>query len=87
MSTGRMALALLAAVAVCPASAATLRPLFPKKTRQSLCSLERLSKVTLRSGQLHLQPLAQSSETKSYKIVLIVGADRHEIEIAQGTDK
>ena len=38
-------------------------------------------------GQLHLQPLAQSSETKSYKIVLIVGADRHEIEIAQGTDK
>jgi len=35
----------------------------------------------------YLQPLAQSSETKSYKIVLMVGADRHEIEIAQGTDK
>jgi len=38
-------------------------------------------------GQLHLQPLAQSGEPKSYKIVLTVGADRHEIEIAQGTDR
>jgi hypothetical protein len=36
-------------------------------------------------GQLHLQPLAQSSETKSYKIVLMVGADRHEIEIEQAS--
>jgi hypothetical protein len=35
-------------------------------------------------GQLHLQPLAQSSEVKSYQIVLTVGADRHEIEIMQG---
>ncbi len=38
-------------------------------------------------GQLHLQPLAQSSETKSYKIVLMVGGDRHEIEVTQGTDR
>jgi hypothetical protein len=38
-------------------------------------------------GQLHLQPLAQSGEPKSYKILLTVGADRHEIEIAQGTDR
>ena len=36
-------------------------------------------------GQLHLQPLAQSGEAKSYKIVLMVGADRHEIEVSQGT--
>jgi hypothetical protein len=36
-------------------------------------------------GQLHLQPLAQSVDTKSYKIVLTVGADRHEIEIMQGS--
>jgi hypothetical protein len=36
-------------------------------------------------GQLHLQPLAQSSEAKSYKIVLIVGNDRHEIEIEQAS--
>ena len=38
-------------------------------------------------GQLHIQPLAQSSETKYYNIVLMVGPDRHEIEIAQGTDR
>jgi hypothetical protein len=36
-------------------------------------------------GQLHLQPLAQSRETKSYKIVLMVGTDRHEIEIEQAS--
>jgi len=35
-------------------------------------------------GQLHPHPLAQSGDTKSYKIVLMVGADRHEIEIMQG---
>jgi hypothetical protein len=35
-------------------------------------------------GQLHLQPLADSGNTKTYRIVLNVGADRHEIEIAQG---
>jgi hypothetical protein len=36
-------------------------------------------------GQLHLQPLAQSNEAKSYKIVLMVGADRHEIEVEQAS--
>jgi hypothetical protein len=36
-------------------------------------------------GQLHLQPLAQSSEAKSYKIILMVGADRHDIEIEQAS--
>jgi len=35
--------------------------------------------------QLHLQPLAQSSEAKSYKIVLTVGADRHEIDIEEAS--
>jgi len=34
--------------------------------------------------QLHLQPLAQSGDTKAYRIVLMVGADRHEIEMTQG---
>lgn len=34
-------------------------------------------------GQLHVQPLARSGDTKSYQIVLMVGSDRHEIEIAQ----
>jgi hypothetical protein len=38
-------------------------------------------------GQLHLQPLAQSGEAKSYKIVLMVGADRHEIEIEQASSQ
>lgn len=36
-------------------------------------------------GQLHLQPLAQSGEAKSYKIVLMIGADRHEIEVEQAS--
>lgn len=31
------------------------------------------------AGLLHLQPLALSSEAKSYKIILMVGVDRHEI--------
>jgi hypothetical protein len=34
-------------------------------------------------GQLHIEPLANSGETKSYHIVIMVGADRHEIEIDQ----
>jgi len=38
-------------------------------------------------GQLHLQPLAQSGDTKSYKIMLTVGADRHEIEVMQGSER
>jgi hypothetical protein len=35
-------------------------------------------------GQLQLQPLAQSDGIKTYKIVLTIGADRHEIDITQG---
>jgi hypothetical protein len=35
-------------------------------------------------GQLHLQPLTQSGDIKAYKIVLMVGADRHEIDVTQG---
>jgi len=34
---------------------------------------------------MHLQPSVQSSDAKSYKIVLMVGADRHEIEVMQGS--
>ena len=38
-------------------------------------------------GQLHLEALAQSGEAKSYKIVLMVGPDRHEIEIEQASTR
>src|SRR5262249_15960414 len=36
-------------------------------------------------GQLHLQPLGQSGGAKSYKIVLMIGADRHEIGVEQAS--
>jgi hypothetical protein len=38
-------------------------------------------------GQLHIQPLVSDSglATKTYQIAVNVGADRHEIEITQGT--
>jgi hypothetical protein len=37
-------------------------------------------------GQLHLQPLvAEAGRAKTYQIVVVVGADRHEIDIAQGS--
>ena len=36
-------------------------------------------------GQIHLQPLvSESGRAKTYQIVVMVGADRHEIDIAQG---
>jgi hypothetical protein len=36
-------------------------------------------------GQLHLQPLAREGEgTKQYSIALLVGNERHEIDISQG---
>jgi hypothetical protein len=36
-------------------------------------------------GQLHIQPLISEGEpTKTYSITIRVGADRHEIQIAQG---
>lgn len=38
-------------------------------------------------GQLHLQPLAGSTESKPYRIVLKVGPDRHEIDMVQGATK
>lgn len=36
-------------------------------------------------GQLHLQPLASTgSEPKTYQISLLVGSDRHDVEVVQG---
>jgi len=37
-------------------------------------------------GQLHIQPLiGNNGSMKYYKISVQVGADRHEIQVAQGT--
>lgn len=35
-------------------------------------------------GQLHLAPLADGSSAKHYQISLLVGADRHQIDVVQG---
>lgn len=35
-------------------------------------------------GQLHIQPLTDTGSEKTYKIALMVGADRHEIDLVQG---
>jgi hypothetical protein len=36
-------------------------------------------------GQLHIAPLASDEKTKTYTISVIVGSERHDIQIAQGS--
>jgi hypothetical protein len=38
-------------------------------------------------GQLHISPLASDGGMKTYSIVVLVGADRHEITIVQGNSQ
>jgi hypothetical protein len=38
-------------------------------------------------GQLHIQPPERTDGTKSYSIALLVGPDRHEIEVAQASTR
>jgi len=43
---------------------------------------------TSNGGQLHLEPLASdSSGAKSYRISLMVGSDRHDIDIMQAASR
>jgi hypothetical protein len=35
-------------------------------------------------GQLHIAPLASDENTKTYTISVLVGSERHDIQISQG---